>query len=103
MVLKNDGVDVQRAFNEVVTGQVDECMADGSSLNLQRSRMPTYIKRIHNNDSYDADSSSTYMLSNSFLVIESIEGLTVRYFDGQPDEEYIFYPIKHEHKSKQLG
>jgi hypothetical protein len=37
-----------------------------------------------------------------FLVIDSIDGLTVRYFDGEPEEEYAVYPIKHEYKSKPL-
>jgi hypothetical protein len=26
----------------------------------------------------------------------------VRYFDGEPEEEYAVYPIKHEYKSKPL-
>jgi hypothetical protein len=54
---------------------------------------------MKNKDSYEADSSGNFYF---ILVIESIDGLSVRYLEEEPEEEYIFYPIKHEYKSKPL-
>ena len=64
----------------------------------KQTKIPRYIRNMKNKDSFEADSS----------ILESIDGFTLQYIpEGdncglQMDESDIFYPIKHEYKSKPL-